>query len=163
VNIVLNQIIFQIINFSIILFVLVKFLYKPILKILAQRSQKIEDGVKAAEKNVKDQEEMDENVKSELNKARKDADKITKDSQKSADAEATEIIAKAKLDAKKVLGKERQAMEASLDQEKKRLEGDFVQMVTQTSEELLQKYLTKKDQQQIISSQIKELKSIKFN
>jgi len=58
------QIIFQIINFTILLLLLKKFLYKPILKILKQRAQKIEEGIEAAEKSIEERDKLEELKKS---------------------------------------------------------------------------------------------------
>jgi len=51
----------QVVNFSVILIVLRKFAYKPILKMLSDRREKIEEGIKMAalaEKNLKESDEM---------------------------------------------------------------------------------------------------------
>lgn len=51
----------QIVNFSVILIVLRKFAYKPILKVLSDRREKIEQGIEmalSAEKNLKESDEM---------------------------------------------------------------------------------------------------------
>ena len=51
----------QIVNFSVILFVLRKFAYQPILKMLTQRRETIEGGLEMraqAEKNLKESDEM---------------------------------------------------------------------------------------------------------
>ncbi len=51
----------QIVNFSVILIVLRKFAYKPILKMLSDRREKIEQGIEMAalaEKNLKESDEM---------------------------------------------------------------------------------------------------------
>jgi len=163
VEILFPQILFQIINFGIIVVVLFKFLYKPILKILDQRSQKVTQGLQAAEANLKAQEEMDKTVQAELKKARAEAINITKAAKKDADKEALEIVAQAKADAKKVLAKERSSLETSFAEEKKRLEADFTSMVTQTTKELLSEYLSEAEQQKIIAAQIKDLKNYHFN
>lgn len=158
----IDQIIFQIINFSIIVLVLYKLVYGPVLKVLEQRSKKIEDGIKAAEKNLKVQGEIEEQKKDALTEARRQATSITKQTKKDAEVQAQEIIAKAKADAKTILDKERKAMEANLDQERMRLEKEFAALVTKTTAELLKKHLTTADQKKIIDAQINDLKSIKL-
>lgn len=161
-EILLNQIIFQIINFGIIMFVLAKFLYKPILSILDQRSQKVSQGVKAAEENLKAQEEIDTKVKQEMKKAQTEANAILKNSQKSAKKQADDIISEAKKEASKVLAKERKSLESSLEADRKKLESEFVDSVTQTSKQLLGQYLSTAEQKKIIEAQIKELKGFSF-
>jgi F-type H+-transporting ATPase subunit b len=162
VDIQLTQIIFQVINFSIIVFVLLKFLYKPVLKVLEQRSQKIEAGILAAEKNIKSQEEMDQTINTELENARKEAAKIIADAKKSAQKEAAQILSQAKLEAKKQAEKEQQSMIAGLEQERANLEASYVDMVTSIVRQLLHDKLKPADQKAIIESQIKSLKSVKL-
>jgi F-type H+-transporting ATPase subunit b len=133
------------------------------LNILDQRQKKIEFGLKAAEENLKTKNELEETTKESLNKARKDSAQILAQSKKDASKEAADVLAKAKVDAKKILDKERQAMAASFEEEKAELESQFSKMVTQTSEVLLKKFLSKVEQQKILDAQIKELKGIKFS
>jgi F-type H+-transporting ATPase subunit b len=73
----LKLMIAQLVNFGILLFLLNKFLYKPISNMLDERKNKVETGIKDAE-----------SAKSNLEKAEADAEKIRKE----ARADATEIL-----------------------------------------------------------------------
>lgn len=161
-EILFPQILFQIVNFGIIVAVLYKFLYKPILKILDQRSQKVSQGLQAAEANLKAQEELDDKVKSELKQTQSEASKVIKSAKTDAEKQAQEILAKARGEASTIVAKERAGMEASFTQEKKQMEADFAAMVTQTTKELLTTYLTDSEQKKIIEHQIKDLKNYHF-
>lgn len=161
-EILFPQILFQIVNFGIIVAVLYKFLYKPILKILDQRSQKVSQGLQAAEANLKAQEELDDKVKSEIKQAQSEASKVVKSAKTDAEKQAQEILAKAREQAGAIVAKERASMEASFSQEKKQMEADFAAMVTQTTKELLATYLTDSEQKKIIDHQIKDLKNYHF-
>lgn len=55
----------QLINFTIIVFILSKILYKPILKVLEERKNRIEEGLAYSEKAKKDQQDWDKK-KSEM-------------------------------------------------------------------------------------------------
>jgi len=70
------QVLFQVINFGVILFVLNKILYKPVLKLLDDRAKKINEGQAMAEKNLKEAAELDKVRKTELAKVRKEASAI---------------------------------------------------------------------------------------
>ncbi len=161
-DIQLNQIIFQIINFGIVFAVLVKFLFKPVQNILEQRAQKIEEGLKAAEQNVKAQNEIQAKKEEVLQKARKEASEIKKEAKSKAEKEAAEIISSAKKEAKKILDKEREALVASIESERKSMQNSIAQLVTETTQALLKRYLSDKEQQQIIEKQIQDLKNIKL-
>lgn len=83
----------QIINFSILLFLLYRFLYKPILKILKERSQKIEKSLKEAEK-IEEELKQAEEVKAErILQAQKEAYNIIKKAEKEAHKIREEILA----------------------------------------------------------------------
>ena len=77
----LKLIIAQTVNFLIVMFLLWKFAYTPILKMLSERQEKVEKGIKDAEASAK-----------ALAKAKDEAEKITGD----AYAEANEILKNAK-------------------------------------------------------------------
>lgn len=90
------QVLFQAVNFGVILFVLNKFLYKPIKKVLDDRQDKINEGLKAAEKNLKAQDELEKTKKQELAKARREAAKLVSDAKKDAKLQADSIVKDAK-------------------------------------------------------------------
>lgn len=159
-DIQISAIIFQIINFGIVFFVLNKFLYKPVVTILKQRSIRIADGLKAADLNLKAQEELEEKEKKVLADARAKADKIMKQVKKDAQVEAQTLLTAAKEDAKKLLDKERKTMQANFEAEKTQLEKSVSKLVTQTTEALLSQYLSASDQKKIVEQQVKELKHI---
>jgi len=156
------QILFQIINFGLIAFVLIKFLYHPISKVLETRSEKIKEGLDAAEKNIAEKEKMDILVKAEIAKARKEAVKIVADAKKQAETEAVAIIATAKEQAKKAGESEKTAYDSMIAEAKIAAEKDLKNLVTATTAEVLKNGLTEADQRRVIDSQIKLLKNVTF-
>lgn len=101
------QVLFQAANFGVILYVLAKYLYKPLMKLLDERAQKINEGLLAAEKNVKSAAEAEKSVKAELARAKKSGAGIISEAEKEAKTKAAQIIedarAKAKAEAAKIL------------------------------------------------------------
>jgi len=86
----------QIINFLILLFVLYKFAYGPVLKMLDERTKKIEKGMKDAEASGKKLEEIAAREKGILDEARNQAKEIVKRSEDTAVKQAEEIVIVAK-------------------------------------------------------------------
>jgi len=62
----------QIVNFGLLMFVLTKVLYKPILHKLDERAKLIKDGLTAAQDNLKKQEEADQKRQQMLQETRKE-------------------------------------------------------------------------------------------
>lgn len=156
------QILLQIINFGVVAFFLIKFLYHPIAKVLEVRSEKIKLGVDAAEKNLADRSKLETQIKSEQAKARKDAAKILADAKKQAEVEAAEIISKAKEQAKKAAAAEIEASASAAAESVRKAEANIRQLVTATTAKVLSDGLTETEQHKIIDNQIKKLASVKF-
>ena len=94
------QILFQIFNFGVVMYLLNKVLYKPVLKMLDERAKKINEGMALADKNIKAAEESEKFKKAEIAKARKVAGEILATAEKEAKAKADKIISEAKSKAK---------------------------------------------------------------
>lgn len=105
---------FQVVNFSILLFVLHRFLYKPFLQILDTRRRRTEESMAAADEIEKKRKETEsavarelkraqEKAKGFLDKAMEDAEKIKTDMTKKAQEDAARLIERAK----KEIGAER--------------------------------------------------------
>ncbi len=156
------QILLQVINFGLVAFVLVKFLYHPIAKVLEERAERIKDGLDAAEKNMAEKDKMDTAVKAEITKARKEAAKILADAKKQAETEAASIVAAAKEQAKKAGASEKASFDTMLVEAKSAAEKDLKQLVTATTAQVLKDGLSEADQRRIIDSQIKRIKEVSF-
>lgn len=157
------QILFQLINFGLIAFVLIKFLYHPIAKVLEARSAKIKEGMDAAEKNIAEKDKLDIQIKAEVAKARKEATKIVADAKKQAETEAAAIITAAKEQAKKVSENEKIMLDGLLTEARTKAEKDLKALVAATTAQVLKNGLSEADQHRIIESQLKMIKEIKFN
>lgn len=153
-------IIFQAINFGVVAFVIWKFLLGPIQKVLEERSIRVEQGAKAAEANLKKEQEMDKRVKQELQASRDEAREIIAQGKKQAEKEATAILEKARQQAKKSLEGEQRAFEAKMHKEAKDLESKMADLVTQATKQVLAGSLTDAEQKKIIDSQLKQLKGM---
>lgn len=150
-------IIFQAINFGVVAFVIWKFLLGPIQKVLEERSARIEQGLSAAESNLKKEQEMEKKVKSELQQARDEAREIIAQGKKQAEKEASAIVEKAREVAKKSLEGEQRAFEAKMHKEAKDLESRMADLVAQATKQVLAGALSEADQKKIIEAQLKEL------
>lgn len=161
-DIQLDKILFQVINFAVVMAALRWFVYKPVLQMLEDRASKIKDGLDAAEKNLKIQDDLEKKQILADKQAKADANKIVEDAQK----EAKEIIRQAKTDAKAeaktVMAKEQEAFKAEMT----KLQADFKkqasQIVSDATEAVLRESLTVKVQNDLIDAQIKQLSTKHF-
>lgn len=148
----------QIINFLIILYLLKRFLFKPILLTLKKREDEIDKGLKNAEEGKKVLEEALEKEKDILSKARAESEKIISEANSRAAKKSEEALEKAKMDTQRLID---QAKE-SLERDRKDAEAELEERVTKLAIEILEKslgkILSKKEQALITEKAIREIK-----
>src|SRR3990167_5866684 len=86
-------IIIQVVNFGILMVALGYFLYKPILRILKEREEKITQGLQDAEAAAQAKAEAGEEKQTILTNAHMEAGEVAKRAKTAADATAAEILA----------------------------------------------------------------------
>lgn len=157
----LMQILWQIVNFVILLIILTKLVYRPILKILEERSKKIQAGLQAAEKSLEEQAKAEAKHRHLLAQAEGEAEKILDATRAEAKVTAKDIIATARREAKANADKEYQILRDKLQQEQLKVRHHLVNLVTETTAAVLRTSLTASIHKQIIKKQIQELSKIK--
>jgi len=152
------QLLFQIVNFGILIFLLNRFLYRPILKIVEQRNKKIEDSLKAAEATLKEKEKISELKKQVVAEAEKEAAKIVEAAKHQADLSGKQILSDAQAEAEAAVAKKLELLNDAMSQEEKRLRTRLADLVITTTRQVLKTSLSQGEQKRIIDNQIKELR-----
>lgn len=155
------QLLFQVINFGVLVFVLNKFLYKPIVNIIKQRNKKIEDSIKAAEATLKEKAKIEEIKKQAVEEAEKEAVKIVEAAKKEAGKTSKSLIDQAKTEAEQEVDKKFQLMVEKLAEQEAKITGRITDLVIKTTSRVLKDSLTPKEQKLIIDKEIDQLKKIK--
>ena len=94
-DIQITQILFQAINFSVVLGALTFLLYKPVLKIFDERSEKIAQGQKAAEAALSEKEALEETRKKVEADLKKERATLLRTAQDEAKQKAAELLEQA--------------------------------------------------------------------
>ena len=151
----------QIVNFAILFYILKRFLYKPILKILDERAKKISQGLKAAEETVQEREKI-ENLKSqEMKKTKAEVEKILQAARLEAENTSQKLKEKAQQEAKKQAEKEFLQMQRRLQKEEKAIKERVGKMVVEAARKVLQQSLDKTVQKQVFDAQLKKMRKLK--
>lgn len=111
----------QIVNFLIILVVLKKFMYKPVLKMLKERQDTIEEGLKNAENAEKKLIEAEAKETEVLRKAQEKADKILSDAKAEAASLKSEAEEAARTQAETMLTQAREQINQETQAAEERL------------------------------------------
>ena len=148
----------QIVNFLIILFVLKRFMYKPVIAMLKKREDEIKKGLSDSEKNQKQLIETVEKEKAILQAARENADKMIA----AAKLEATESKDQIEAATKKEIEKMREQARETIEQETKAAEERLTRNIGEIAISLLEKSLTgifgEKEQKSILKKAEAELR-----
>ncbi len=113
--------IFQIINFVVLLYILRRILYKPIREIIEKRRGLIAKTVEDAENTKKEALELKEKHQEELNNLKKIQNQMLEQTREEALKDRTKLLSEAEKDAVKINEKEK----ALFDAEKKRIESEL--------------------------------------
>jgi F-type H+-transporting ATPase subunit b len=103
---------FQVINFLILLFLLNRFLFKPVLARLDERSAKISKGLEDAETAARDRELARAEREAAVSEARKEASDMIANANKIATDTRNEILSEARAEAEKITARARDEINA---------------------------------------------------
>jgi len=134
----------QAINFGILLFILWKFLYRPILNILDKRRSKIEEAQNFVEQITQEKEALDAKTSQIIEQARIESEKIMENAKKIAITESNNILEKANNASNQMLEKAKEEIE----QEKQKMLKDVQQYIGELALQIARKV--------VFSSQINE-------
>lgn len=102
----------QLINFSVVLFVMWKWVYTPLLKAIDARSAKLEKGLKDAEAASAAKTGAEKASEEAIVSARREAQRILEEAQKQADANRAEMKAKTQEELKTLVAQGKEALVA---------------------------------------------------
>jgi F-type H+-transporting ATPase subunit b len=152
----LPQLIAQIVNFFVLLIILRLVLYKPILRMLDQRKEKIAEGLNAAEIARADAAQAQANIQQQLDEARKEGQDMV--------ANAQQIATRIQADAREQAARDRDAAleraTAEIQLERDRaiadLRGEFADITVRAAERVIRQSLDAPAHQRIIDETLAE-------
>lgn len=142
----LTSFLIQLGTFIIAFLVLRKWAFKPILEVLKQRRDTIEQGVALGEKMQKEQAAMEQKVAEALREARVQADKIIAEAADRGRQAAAEAEAKAKEKADSIIAAAEDRIGQDMKLARSKLEGELSGLVAEAAEVIIgEKVDAKKD------------------
>jgi F-type H+-transporting ATPase subunit b len=130
-------IVIQIVNFAILMSVLGYFLYNPILRLLAEREEKIKKGIEDAEAAAKAKAEADVEKAAVLTAAHGEASEINTRAKAAADAKASVIVNEAEEKANAIVRSAELRAEEAAAKIQKDAEGEIAKTAILAVEKML--------------------------
>jgi F-type H+-transporting ATPase subunit b len=151
----------QVVNFLIIIVILTKLLYEPILKFLEGRRREIAEGLELTEKMRVEEEKLAAKREKVIETARQEGQKLIDEARASAHEAEKEITAEAHAQAEEILARGRDEVGRMKESLQKDMRRQAVDLAIVMAKRLLGEVISPKDQHKLIASHIKKLESIK--
>src|SRR5688572_11227536 len=140
----------QFVNFAILLFILKIILYKPILKMLEDRKNRIAEAEENAASIEKRLEKIEKEREKTISKASDEATKLLEEATKSSAEIIAEAHVKAASDLELVIAKAQDQIASDREKMRSEIRAELAELVATAMTSIYEKKLTKADQEEII-------------
>ncbi len=152
----LPQLIAQIVGILVLLFILKKLLYGPLLKVIDERSERIRESLEAAERTKEEAATNQEQMQEDMQKAREEGQQMIAQARDVAARFRDEEMAKAREE----IAAERSKAEADIQRERdaaiEDLRREFAGLAISAAEQVVERSLSESDHRDIIDRVIEE-------
>jgi len=153
----------QLINFLILLGLLTFFGYKPIRKMLDERSNRIKQSMEQAEATKKEYENARIEVEKQISKGRDEGQSIIGQAAQAGERIKEEARQEARKEAQSIVERTREELEHERDKAINELRKEFVDTAILAAEKVISETLDKEKHRQIIEKTLKETAALRRN
>jgi len=136
-NIKLSTLIFQTINFLILAFLLTKFLFRPVMRLLDERAKRVTQALDEAQMREEEARRIKEEYLKKLEEAKREAQALREAAQKEVERTRREIIEQARAEAQAMRARAQEEMERERMEAIKRHREEIASLVTSMSAKML--------------------------
>ncbi len=151
----------MLVSFSIVLFLLKKYAWKPIMKSLKEREQNIEEALNTARKAKEEMAALKSDNERLLNEARSERDKMLKEARDTKDSIIAEAKGKAQAEANKIMASAREAINNEKMAAITELKNQVAKMSIEIAEKILRQELSNDEKQKALMDNL--IKDISLN
>jgi F-type H+-transporting ATPase subunit b len=145
------------ITFIVLLFVLGKFAWGPIVKMLAEREATIRDAIESAKKERAEAERLLADQKQALAKAQREAAELARRNQQEVEALRQELTARARKEADELVATARQQITEEISKARAELKAQVADLAIDAAGRLVKANLDEKAQRKLVEEYIAQL------
>ena len=153
----------QIVNFIILLVILYFFAYKPVMKMLDERSRKIKDSMDEVQKVKEQAAQTEEEFKKKIEAASKEGQEVIARAMRTGEEARQRAQAEAKQEAQGLVEKARVEIQRERNETISELRQEFADLTVVAAEKVIGKSLDKEAHRQIIDKVLDESANLKKN
>ena len=150
--------VWTILTFLLLLFVLAKFAWKPLLKMLKDREELIRSSLEDAEKAKEELERLNAEGEAIVNQARSEAQTILSEGKAAATKLKEETLAGAKEQAKNIISEAEKQINVEKDKAINEIKSEVVNLSLNISKKLINKNLSPEDNKALIDESLSNMK-----
>ena len=144
------------VNFSLLLVLLYLFAYKPVLKILDDRSSKIKESLEAADKARGEAAQSEVRTQENLQEARREGQRLLDQARELAERYREDEMSKARQEAKAFIGRTRQEIQQERDGAIEEVKSHFATLAIQAAERVIGQSLDAESHRELIAKVLEE-------
>lgn len=152
-----NLFLAQVINFGVVVGALFYLLYKPVLKMLRDRTERIEQSLRETDQVQEQLNTAKRDYDAEIARARQEAASILAQAQERAKAQEADIVAQARQDAERIRNEAREQAQQERDQMLREVKDQVAGLVTLTASRVLQAELAAQGHDRLINESLEAL------
>lgn len=149
--------VWSLITFLILLGLLYKFAFNPLMRMQKARQDSIHQAITEAEALRDEAQELLANYKQQLAEAREEATAIIERARKAGESSKAELLEEARAQAEATLAKAREQIERDTRQALQRIREEVADLTVAATEKVARKSLTEEDQLRLIQEAINEI------
>jgi len=146
----LPKLLFQIVNFLLLLYLLNRFLFKRVFALLDERGQKISKGLEDAEAAARDRELARAEREAAVAEARKEANLMIARANKIAEDTRNEILAEARSEAERVTARARDEIVAEKERAMAEIRGQVAELALEAAGKLVRREMDGPTQRRLV-------------
>ena len=146
----------QLISFAILVFLLTRFLYKPVVKLLDERAEKIKKGLSDAETASKGAEEAASKIEEELSLARLEGKKLVEAAREASNQLREDEKEKISVEISQMMEKAKKEINSERDSAILELKNRFGELVVDAAGKVIEKEIDEKSHSELITKALEE-------
>ncbi len=155
--------IWTILTFLVLLTLLAKFAWKPLLEALETRQQGIRKALDDAQAAKQELERLEQEAAQMMRKARAEAETLITQSRADADRLREEIRQKAKADAEGIMRNAERQIQLETGRALQQIRSEAVDLSVMIASKIIQRNITKEDNERLIADALKQVEGTRAN
>lgn len=156
----IGNFIFTLIIFGLVIYILGKLAWKPLLTVLNEREKTIRESLESARKECQDAEQLLADYKAQLEKGRSEASAIVEEGRRDADVVRRRLQEEARAEADALLERARREIRLATDAAVKELYDQTAELSVRVAAGVIGKELSEDDHHRLLAESLEQMKSV---